>query len=146
MENDWKVDEFGKRYRETAPRHREYEPTITLSGGIEIPVSQLDEYHRRQKEADEKRRAAAMEEFKNRPPARSCPFVSGMNTQCKREKCVLFLDGRCSLSAIADAHGTDHPIVKGAKCPFSVYAHCDDCALNNGGCAIVRLAAATNNK
>lgn len=47
---------------------------------------------------------------------------------------------------LADAHGADHPIVKDAKCPFSVYAHCDGCALNNDGCAIVRLAAATNNK
>ena len=146
MENEWKIDEHGKRYRETAPGLREYEMTITLSGGIEIPVSQLDEYHRRQKEADEKRRQAALEEMKNRPAPRSCPFVSGMNTSCKREKCVLFLDGKCSIAIIADAHGTDPPIVKGAKCPFSVYAHCDGCALNNGGCAIVRLATATNNK
>ena len=146
MENEWKVDKYGQRYRETAPGHREYEPTITLSGGIEIPVSQLDEYHRRQKEADEKRRQAALEELKNRPAPRGCPFVSGMNTSCQREKCVLFLDGKCSIAIIADAHGTDQPIVKGAKCPFSVYAHCDGCALNNGGCAVVRLAAATNNK
>ena len=146
MENEWKVDKYGQRYREPAPGHREYEPTITLSGGVEIPVSQLDEYHRRQKEADEKRRQAALEEMKNRPAPRSCPFVSGMNTSCKREKCVLFLDGKCSIAIIADAHGTDQPIVKGAKCPFSVYAHCDGCALNNGGCAVVRLAAATNNK
>ena len=146
MENEWKVDKYGQRYRETAPGHREYEMTITLSGGIEIPVSQLDEYHRRQKEADEKRRQAALEEMKNRPAPRSCPFVSGMNTSCQREKCVLFLDGKCSIAIIADAHGTDQPIVKGAKCPFSVYAHCDGCALNNGGCAVVRLAAATNNE
>ena len=146
MENEWKVDERGQRYRETAPGLREYEMTITLSGGIEIPMSQLDEYHRRQKEAEEKRRQAALEEMKNRPAPRSCPFVSGMNTSCKREKCVLFLDGKCSIAIIADAHGTDQPIVKGAKCLFSVYAHCDGCALNNGGCAVVRLAAATNNK
>lgn len=145
-DNGWKIDGHGKRYRETAPGHREYEMTVTVSGGLEVPVSQLEDYHRRQKEADEKRRAAAMEEFKNRPPARSCPFVSGMNTQCKREKCALFIDGGCSIAILADAHGTDHPTVKGTKCPFSVYAHCDDCAVNNGGCAIVRLAAATNNK
>ena len=145
-DNGWKIDEHGKRYRETAPGHREYEMTVTVSGGLEIPVSQLEDYHRRQKEADEKRRAAAQEEFNNRPPTRYCPFVSGTNTQCKREKCSLFLDGKCSIAIIADAHGTDQPIVKGAKCPFSVYAHCDGCALNNGGCAVVRLAAATNNK
>ena len=145
-DNGWKIDEHEKRYRETAPGHREFEMTVTVSGGLEIPVSQLEDYHRRQKEADEKRRAAAQEEFNSRPPTRYCPFVSGTNTQCKREKCSLFLDGRCSIAILADAHGMDHPIVKGTKCPFSVYAHCDGCALNNGGCAVVRLAAATNNK
>lgn len=145
-DNGWKVDEHGKRYRETAPGLREYEMTITLSGGIEIPVSQLDEYHRRQKEAEEKRRQAALEEAKNRPDPKGCPFSNGMSNACKREKCVLFLDGKCSIAVLADAHGTDQPIAKGAKCPFSVYAHCDGCALNNGGCAVVRLAAATNNK
>ena len=61
MENEWKVDKYGKRYRETAPGHIEHEMTITLSGGVEIPVSQLDEYHRHQKEVEEKRRQAALE-------------------------------------------------------------------------------------
>ena len=143
--NGWKVDEHGKRYREIAPGHIEFEPTIVVDG-IEIYQSDLEEFQRRQKEADEKRKAAALEEFKNRPPARSCPFVSGMNTQCRREKCVLFLDGRCSIAILADVHGIDQPIAKGAKCPFSVYGRCDGCALNNGGCAVVRLAAATDNK
>ena len=143
--DEWKVDEHGKRYRETAPGLREYEMTVTVSGGLEVPVSQLEDYHRRQKEADEKRRAAALEEMKNRPPTKYCPFTSGMNNQCKREKCVLFLDGRCSIAILADVHGIDQPIAKGAKCPFSVYGRCDGCALNNGGCAFVRLAAATNN-
>ena len=107
MENEWKVDKFGQRYRETAPGLREYEMTITLSGGIEIPVSQLDEYHRRQKEADDKRRQAALEESKNRPEPKSCPFVNGCNSLCKREKCKIFLDGKCSLAIIADATGAE---------------------------------------
>ena len=51
--NGWKVDERGQRYRETAPGLREFEMTVTVSGGLEIPVSQLEDYHRRQKEADE---------------------------------------------------------------------------------------------
>ena len=147
MENEWKVDECGKRYRETAPGHREYEMTITLSGGIEIPVSQLDEYHRRQKEAEEKRRQAALEEMKNRPAPRGCPFVSGMNTSCKREKCVLFHDGRCSISVIADATGAEieETPARDKKCPFSIYGHCESCALYSKGCAIARIATATNN-
>ena len=146
MENEWKVDKYGQRYRETAPGHREYEMTITLSGGIEIPVSQLDEYHRRQKEADEKRRQAAMEEMRNRPVPRSCPFVSGCNTMCKREKCKIFFDGKCSIATIADASGVEieETPTKNKKCPFSIYGKCEGCALYNKGCSVVRLAAATN--
>ena len=146
MENEWKVDEYGKRYRETAPGHREYEMTITLSGGIEIPVSQLDEYHRRQKVAEEKRRQAALEEAKNRPPPKSCPFANGCNTTCKREQCKIFFDGKCSIATIADASGVEieEPPTKNKKCPFSIYGKCEGCALYNKGCAVVRLAAATN--
>ena len=148
MENEWKIDEHGKRYRETAPGLREYEMTITLSGGIEIPVSQLDEYHRRQKEAEEKRRQAALEEMKNRPAPRSCPFSSGCNSLCKREKCKIFLDGKCSLAIIADATGAEieEAPARDKKCPFSIYGHCENCALYSKGCAIVRIATATNNK
>ena len=146
--NGWKVGERGQRYRETAPGLREYEMTVTVSGGLEVPVSQLEDYHRRQKEAAEKRRAAAQEEFNSRPPTRYCPFVSGTNTQCKREKCTLFLNGRCSFAILADAHGAEieETPAKDKKCPFSIYGRCDGCALYNKGCAVVRLAAATNNK
>ena len=148
MENEWKVDKYGQRYRETAPGHREYEPTITLSGGIEIPVSQLDEYHRRQKEADEKRRQAALEEMKNRPAPRNCPFMDGCNNTCRREKCRIFLDGKCSLAIIADATGAEieEAPARDKKCPFSIYGHCENCALYSKGCAIVRIATAPNNK
>ena len=146
--NGWKVDERGQRYRETAPGLREYEMTITLSGGIEIPVSQLDEYHRRQKEAEEKRRQAALEEMKNRPAPRSCPFMDGCNNTCRREKCRIFLDGRCSIAAIADATGAEieEALARDKKCPFSIYGHCESCALYSKGCAIARIATATNNK
>ena len=138
--NGWKVDELGKRYREIAPGHIEFEPTIVVDG-IEIYQSDLEEFQRRQKAAEERRKAAALEEFKNRPEPKGCPWSTGMDNQCKREKCALFFDGRCSIAIIADAHGADHPIEKGTKCPFSIYSRCDRCALNNGGCAIVRLAA-----
>ena len=144
--DEWKVDEHGKRYRETAPGHREYEMTITLSGGIEIPVSQLDEYHRRQKEAEEKRRQAALEEMENRPAPRSCPFMDGCNNICRREKCRIFLDGRCSIAVIADATGAEieEALARDKKCPFSIYGHCESCALYSKGCAIARIATATN--
>ena len=125
---------------------KEYEPTITING-LEIPQSQLEDYHRRQKEAEERRKAAALEELKNRPEPKSCPFSSGNNNTCTREKCSLFLKGKCAIAILADAHGTEQTDqteqAQAAKCPFSIYGRCKGCALYNNGCAIVRLAAAT---
>lgn len=141
---EWETDEHGKRFRRVG-NMIEYEMEIHTSGCV-VPASQLEDFHKRQKKADEKRKAAALEEWKNRPEPKGCPFSNGMNNQCKREKCVLFLGGRCSIAILADAHGTDQPIAKDAKCPFSVYGRCGSCAMNNNGCAIVRLAASTINK
>ena len=141
MDNGWKVDNEGRRYREIAPGHIEFEPTIVVDG-IEIYQSDLEEFHRRQKEQEARRKAAALDEFKNRPPTKYCPFNSSMNNQCKREGCVLFLNEACAVAAIADAFGVELEEKKTGKCPFSIYSRCDGCALNNGGgCAIVRLAA-----
>lgn len=140
---EWKVDpKNGQRYRDIG-HIREYEPTITING-LEIPQSQLADYHRRQKEAEERRKAAAAEEWKNRPEPKSCPFSSGNNNTCKREKCSLFLKGKCAIAILADAHGTEQTEqTQATKCPFSIYGRCKGCALFNNGCALVRLAAAT---
>lgn len=143
---EWEVDEHGKRFRRVG-NIIEYEMMISVAGGIEIPESELDEYHRRQKEAEERRKAAALEELKNRPEPKSCPFSDGCNNTCKREGCPLFLKGKCAIAILADAHGTEQTDqteqTQAAKCPFSIYGRCKGCALFNNGCALVRLAAAT---
>ena len=139
------VNAYGgvKRFRMIG-QIKEYEPTITING-LEIPQSQLEDYHRRQKEAEERRKAEALEAAKNRPEPRSCPFSDGCNNTCKREGCPLFLKGKCSIATIADASGVEigEAPAKGSKCPFSIYGRCQGCALFNNGCALVRLAAAT---
>ena len=141
------VNAYGgvKRFRMIG-QIKEYEPTITING-LEIPQSQLEDYHRRQKEADERRKAAALEELKNRPEPKSCPFSDGCNNTCKREGCPLFLKGKCAIAILADAHGTAQTDraeqTQATKCPFSIYGRCKGCALFNNGCAFVRLAAAT---
>lgn len=143
---EWEVDENGKRFRRVG-KAIEYEMMISVAGGIEIPESELEEYNRRQKEAEEKRKAAAMEELKNRPEPKSCPFSSGNYNTCKREGCPLFLKGKCAIAILADAHGTEQTDqaeqTQATKCPFSIYGRCKGCALFNNGCAVVRLAAAT---
>lgn len=138
------IDKFGgvKRFRMIG-HIKEYEPTIIING-LEIPQSQLADYHRRQKEAEERRKAEALEAAKNRPEPKSCPFATGCNNTCTREKCSLFLKGKCAIAILADAHGTDQTEqTQATKCPFSIYGRCKGCALFNSGCALVRLAAAT---
>ena len=147
MENAWQIaPQNGQRYRMEG-HIREYEMLVRVDG-IEIPQSQLADYHKRKKVAEEERRIKALEEAKNRPEPKSCPFVNGCNSLCKREKCKIFLDGKCSLAIIADATGAEieEAPARDKKCPFSIYGHCENCALYSKGCAIVRIATATNNK
>lgn len=145
---EWQVDpKTGERFRMIG-KIKEYELMVRIDG-IEIPQSQLADYHKRKKEAEERRKAAADEAWKNRPPAKSCPFANGCNTLCKREGCKIFANGKCALATIADASGVEieeAPVKDNRKCPFSIYGHCEGCALYNKGCAIVRLAASTINK
>lgn len=143
---EWQTDpKTGERFRMIG-HIREYEP-VTYISGIPVPQSQIADFHKRQKEAEERRKAAAAEEWKNRPEPKSCPFSSGNNNTCKREKCSLFLKGKCAIAILADAHGTEQTEqteqTQATKCPFSIYGRCKGCALFNNGCAVVRLAAAT---
>ena len=145
---EWQVDpKTGERFRMIG-KIKEYELMVRIDG-IEIPQSQLSDYHKRKKAAEEERLKKALEEAQNRPPAKSCPFANGCNTSCKREGCKIFANGKCALATIADASGVEieeAPAKDNRKCPFSIYGHCKGCALYNKGCAIVRLAASTINK
>ena len=140
---EWQVDpKTGERFRMVG-RIKEYEMMIHTSGGI-VPASELAEHNKRQQEAAERRKAEALEAAKNRPEPKSCPFSSGNNNTCTREKCSLFLKGKCAIAILADAHGAEQTEqTQATKCPFSIYGRCKGCALYNNGCAIVRLAAAT---
>lgn len=143
FDRDWQIDLLtGKRFRMVG-NIMEYEPT-TLVNGIEIPDSQLADFNRRSKEEEDRRKAAAAEKLKNLPEPKNCPFMDGMNDLCRREKCKIFIKGKCSIAVLADSAGVtiEETPTTGAKCPFSVYGNCNGCALFNGGCAIVRLASA----
>lgn len=144
---EWQTDEHGRKYREIAPGHREYEMMISVSGGLEIPESELENYHRRQREAEEARRKQELEKFQKTTPPKNCPFDTGCNNQCRRDKCALYVNNQCAIAIIADAQGVEvEQPATGKKCPFSIYGHCDKCELNprGKGCAIVRIAAAQN--
>lgn len=137
---EWKVDENGKRFRMNG-KIKEYEMTIMIDG-CEIPESQLSEFHKRRNEEREKERLKRIEEVKNMPEPRNCPFDKA--STCKREKCGIFIDGKCSIAIIADSTQIK---LKGAelkkeKCPFTPYRCNEKCAIYNSGCGIARIAKA----
>ena len=138
-----KVDEHGKRYRELGKGCIEFEPTVSING-LEIPQSELAVYNAARRAAQErsaKNTATAENAAQSRQKPQNCPFSSGCDTTCTGDKCALFLNGACAISAIADATGAAVEIT-GKRCPFSPSARYGDCALNNHGCSFVRIAAA----
>lgn len=138
---EWKVDENGKRYRMVG-KVKEYEMTILIDGH-EIPQSQLSEFHKRRNEEREKERLKRIEEVKNRPEPRDCPFDK--TSTCKREKCSIFVDDKCSIAIIADSTQIKLDEKK-EKCPFTPYKCNEKCAIYNSGCGIVRIAKAKTNE
>lgn len=110
---EWQTDEHGRRFRMIG-NCKEYEPEING-----IPQSVFIESNRRMREQreaelkEEHRRAA-----ERAAQRRNCPFKDGMQTDCSREACALFLNG-CILTRL-----TDRPPAKateGLQCPFSKY-------------------------
>ena len=132
---EWQTDETGRRFRKLGEGCIEYEPTITVDG-IEIPQSELAAYHERRRAA-EQTAAQHEEEMRRRKEAaalrRNCPFSTGMQSDCHREKCALFLNG-CTLAGTSAAKDT-----AGLICPFNNYKCRTDCALYKGGCTITGL-------
>ncbi len=113
---------------------KEYEPEING-----IPQSVFLESNRRMREQreaeykEEQRRAA-----ERAAQRRNCPFRDGMQTDCTREACALFLNG-CTLARLADQPPAK--ATEGLQCPFSKYrSKCrTDCALYNGGCTLTGI-------
>ena len=137
--SEWQeeVNQYGgvRRYRMIG-NCKEYEMMVSVDG-ITIPQSQLEDYHRRKKAAEEARKEAE----KNTPappPQRNCPFKDGMNTTCTGEKCAFYFTG-CTLAQISDQPPAKD--TQGLQCPLSKYrAKCrEDCALYKNGCTLTAI-------
>ena len=137
---EWKLDESGRRYRMTGSV-KEYEMEIN---GVPQSVFLASQKAQREKQAAKyaEERARAAERAAQR---RNCPFRDGMQTDCTRETCALFMDG-CTLAKT----GSRPPAkdTKGLQCPFSRYrAKCrEDCALYKGGCALTSIVINTESE
>lgn len=129
---EWETDEYGKRYRMIG-NCKEYE--LELNG---VPQSVFSARQKAQREQQERqikegqRKAAELARLR-----RNCPFRDGLQTDCSREACALFLDG-CALARLNPAADT-----QGKQCPFNPYRQkCrKDCALYKGGCAFTGITA-----
>ena len=125
-----------RRFRMLGPI-KEYEMMVTVDG-IEIPQSELEDYHRRKKE----REAAAVEARKTAPPQPrqlACPFGGGGHS-CTREKCAIYTGNGCTLAQIAATGTTD---TAGKSCPFSPYPCRNDCGLYKNGCVLTAIKERT---
>lgn len=123
-----------RRYRMVG-NIKEYEMDVTVDGHT-IPQSQLEDYHRRKKAAEQARIEAERKKAAEAKPPRNCPFSDGMNTNCTQEKCALYNGDGCTL-----ARWNAEKATEGLQCPFSKYhAKCrKDCALYKGGCTFTGI-------
>lgn len=70
---EWQTDpKTGERFRMIG-HIKEYE-TVTYISGIPVPQSQIADFHKRQKEAEERRKAAAAEEWKTAQSLKAARF------------------------------------------------------------------------
>ena len=116
------VNQYGgvRRYRMIG-NVKEYEMEVTVDGHT-IPQSELEDYHRRKKEAEQARAEA-------------------------EEKCALFLNGGCTLAQISDRPPAK--ATEGLQCPLSKYkSKCrTDCALfNKTGCTLTAIKTESEDK
>lgn len=114
---------------------KEYEPTTNG-----IPVSELQDYNRRQREQKERFYAENQKRMAERTAIKFCPVRMGQNdeTACLGEACALHYDGTC---IFARRQVTEVRETVGKRCPFSIFnGKCTErCALNkNGGCTFLQ--------
>ncbi len=131
--DEWKVDEFGKRYRMQG-NIREYETMITVDGGITIPESQLAAYNRMKAEAADLARAKQEKAV----PMKACPFKNGMSTECRAD-CMLRTAHGCAIVYLVDrAPISAQP--SGRSCPFNPnMCRGEGCELWSGGCVLTAI-------
>jgi len=112
--SEWLTDESGRRYRMTdGGRVKEYESTITVAGGHQIPVSRIAEYNSEQEAA----RAAMIDKQREREAAlhtgKTCPLG---RIECRTD-CAMWADG-CSMA---------HNATEGKRCPYNNQPCHNDC-------------------
>lgn len=111
---EWQIDEHGRRYRMTyGGRVKEYEATITVAGGIQIPESRLQEFNERQKAVNAAIIQKQREQEKALHTGKSCPLG---RIECRTD-CAMYADG-CVMA---------HFATEGRRCPYNSQKCRKDC-------------------
>lgn len=122
---EWQTDKQGKRYRKSPTGGIEYEMDVNGVPQSVFLESNRRDRERREEQIKEERRKMAEQAAQRR----NCPFKDGLNTDCSREACALFVDNGCSLTRLTSRQPAKD--TAGLICPLDRYrSKCrTDCAL-----------------
>lgn len=117
------------------------EETITLSDGVTIKLSQLEDHNRRKKAAQQ----AEFERMRQRAaaaPRTICPFKSGSSSTCTGDTCALFTGAECALHRLGTQDTTEAATGNTKrKCPFMGRTCGELCSLYSAGqCSIMAFS------
>jgi hypothetical protein len=121
--NEWKIDENGRRYRMFGKGCKEYEMEFSFVH------PQID------KEKEERERKEAQEREARRHTGRDCPFKKGLNVECLTE-CTLYGNTACALSMKETPPDKD---TNGRDCPIYQKKCSEKCAFYFNGCGLIHM-------
>lgn len=129
---EWQIDEQGRRFRRIGKYGKEFAPQLLTTFGMldaDIAASVLAAERQGQK-------TTAQEPEK---PKYTCPFRSGMKTDCTGEQCALYASDGCSLAALGDNATTND--TAGKSCPLNGFKSVcrSSCVLYSGGCTLTTI-------
>ena len=132
---EWQTDKQGKRYRKSSTIGIEYEMDVNgVPQSVFLASNKLQREQREAEIKEEQRRAKETAALR-----RNCPFRDGLNTDCNREACALFVDNGCSLTRLTSRQPAKD--TAGLICPLDKYrSKCrKDCALYKSGCTFTTI-------
>lgn len=127
-----------RRYRIVGGGVKEYEMMVIIDG-IEIPQSQVEDYHRRKKEAEQALKEANEREARLHT-SKTCPFKDGLNTECLTD-CALYGKTACALTMKETPPDKD---TSGGNCPIYRRQCNEKCALYFNGCGLINIVKGLN--
>ena len=126
---EWQYDKWGKKYRKVG-NCIEYAPTITVDG-VEVYQDELEEFHKRNREVQQKWREEEALKAQQTRTDKICPLQDALHIQKKcSTDCAMYTATGCAMKhrkAAADTAGKPCPYMRQCKA---------DCALYDQGCTI----------